>query len=296
MRKLLLFTWVIFFIVPLNAQTQKENLAIDKFGWDENIPAEVGQKLREAVYNAFIKTNRFNVIEKKVMEDALENALAQKENDTLEVNTFSRYEVLKSLGADYIIKGDITGIITDSKNVTSKQIGGGERTYTQYQVGMQFVITAINVADSSIIGTEVIKETGYSEKSYNEALLDYLKSLDYKVEIFIQRYFPLDILLVEITDEKRDKAREVLIAAGEKFGINKGDKFKVVEVSILAGMRREKEIGKVTVLNVEGENFSNCKVNDGEKEIFQSFEAGKELICISLEDSGAKKLIKELGF
>ncbi len=295
--KKLIFTILlgVFFIHFSYSQTEKQTIAIDWFEWERNVNNAVGEGVQDAVINGFIKAGRFVVIDKEGL------GLVKKEQDrqmsevSISAENAERQAQMRELGADYIITGRVNGYSRDKKRVSTELITGEKKTYTRYTVKLQFTINALNAADGSVVGTEIINESSSSIKSYEEAMLDVLKSLDYEVELFIQKYFPLEIFIAEISSQKRGKAKEVLIAAGSELGIEKGDKFKVLEITMLSGMKREKEIGKIRVKEVEGTNFSMCKVNNGGEEIFKKFNEGKKIVCVSLEDSGAKKFVKGLG-
>lgn len=297
MRKLF-FTILIsaFFIQFGFTQTEKQTIAIDWFEWERNVDNAVGEGVQDAVINGFINAGRFNVIDKESLGLVKKEQERQMSESGISAENAERQAKMRELGADYIITGRVVGYARDQEQVTTKLITGGQKTYTRYTVKLQFNINALNAADGSVVGNKIINEKASSIKSYDDAMLNVLKSLDYEVELFIQEYFPLEIFIAEISSQKKGKAKEVLIAAGDKLGVEKGDKFSVFEITYLSGMKREKEIGKIIVKEVEGTNFSKCKVSDGGEEIFKKFNEGKEIICVSMEDSGAKKFVKGLGF
>lgn len=277
------------------SQTEKETIAIDLFEWGPNVDNAIGDGVQDAVINGFIKEGRFNVIDKDRLGFVHSEQNRQMSENAINAENAKRQAKMKELGADYIITGKVTGYAANKEEKTAKIIGGGTKTYTEYSINLQFTLNALASTDGSVVGTEIISETGISDQSISDAVLKVLKSFDYEVELFIQKYFPLEVKIVEISNQKKGKAKEVLIAGGEILGLKKGDKFKVVEISMLGGMKREKEIGKITIKTVEGDNFSKCKVNDGGEELFKKFNEEKTLICISLQDSGAKKFVKGLG-
>jgi hypothetical protein len=82
---------------------------------------------------------------------------------------------------------------------------------------------------------------------------------------------------------------------GSELGVVKGDQFKVVEIMDYDGVKRQKEIGKISVTVVEGGNFSLCKVKDGGEDILKKFNEGRDVMCISIPDQGVKKFFKGMG-
>ncbi len=298
-KKLIITAISLVFSLIINAQAKKEVVAIDWFKSSGSASSSLSTAVQESVSTGFLKDGRFTVIDKNKLGYVRKEQDRQQNADAMNKENAERQNKLKEIGADYVITGVVTNYSENPEKVPSQKIIGSDKMsapYTRYNVEIQFTITAISITDGSLKGKKTITQGSSSKDSYGVAKADAVKDIIYKTEVFIQENFPFEVEIEEISAEKKGKATLVLIGAGSSMGVNKGDKFKVMEISTLKGRTRKKEIGTITVSKVDDENFATCKVKKGGDVILKKFNDGKKIKCISLKDSGAKKLIKGFGF
>ena len=74
-------------------------------------------------------------------------------------------------------------------------------------------------------------------------------------------------------------AKKVLIAGGKSFGFKEGDKLIVERIEMLNGKPYPTEIGELRITKIAGDDFSECSVLKGGKEILAAFNAAEKLNC-----------------
>jgi hypothetical protein len=78
---------------------------------------------------------------------------------------------------------------------------------------------------------------------------------------------------------KKDAAATVLIAGGRTFGFRESDKLTVEHVEMLDGKPYPSEIGELKITKIAGDDFSECSVSKGGREILALFSAAEKLNC-----------------
>lgn len=83
--------------------------------------------------------------------------------------------------------------------------------------------------------------------------------------------------------EKKDKLKQVYIDLGRNWGTAEGQHFNVYVMGMVAGRETKREVGRLKVESVEGEEISLCKVQKGGDDIKKVLEAGKILVVESYD-------------
>lgn len=220
-------------------------------------PEKLRQKLDllpSIVADFFGKDDRFTLVDRKTSD------LIQKERELQKTEAFLDGYVVsqgQGIGAEYLISGEFD-MQTNALN-----------------------LTLYSVADQTIVGTESVElyETMFVvfTKPIREPVLEGLRRL-------CSRVFPLLMPVVEITAQKKDEARSVLIAGGLGRGLRKGTKLdiKVKETRAIDGGAEQtyyRTIATGTVEKVEDQNFSIVTVDSGEKEVKSRLDGGSKLYC-----------------
>jgi hypothetical protein len=225
-----------------------------------NYPPNVDEKDKSAFYRRarldLSKYKGIKIIERELISKIESERALQKQEKFIDVNTVAQF---KSLGADMILEIDLKGKVDkyNEKNLTS-------------------VLNLIDVETNTIEGTK-------TTPNYGSASLKFLNVNPYS---FVKGILPSPITVLEMTDfnDKKQTADEVLIA---------GD-FTRSEVSLKLDVYRRRmidvegemlpryeKIGTVALREDEGEGVVNCKVKNGEKEIYAAMKAGELLVCSS---------------
>ena len=123
-------------------------------------------------------------------------------------------------------------------------------------------------------------------KNVDEAFTSCLTSLSSDIDKWVHVNFPAIFSIAEIqTKDGKGAATKLLMTGGSAFGLEKGDRLKVVEVTEMEingkKIKRKKEIGEIRIDKIEDENFSICSVKEGGIDINSKFEAKANLQIIT---------------
>ena len=243
--------------------------------------------ITDALTSAFVKTQRFILVDRNKMDALKQEKQLQKTEDFMDGKTI---EQSKSMGAQYLISSALNSYQNDG-----------------HVCKFNLNLSVIDVASGQIISSDIIESKGgghggqiagsiggallrtgnlAGNGSTDDAFKKALQGVEPEIEKFVSKNFPITVSIAEIQEkDSQGSATQVLIAGGSSFGIKKGDKFKVVELSELdvngKKMQRKKEIGELQVAKVEDENFSICNVNNGGIDINTKFVAKSKIQVIT---------------
>ena len=242
--------------------------------------------IQETVTNAFVKTKRFNIVDRSKMDALTKEKNLQKTEDFIDGTVI---EQGISLGA----KNLISGHVISSK---AEQMRTDDGTVT-YKAKLSISLKVIDVATGQVITSETIEPKsgnsllgaiGIGASTPEAAVSKAIKDIENKIDEFVNKNFPQVFYIAEIQEKDgKGNATKILIAGGSEFGLKKGDKLKVVEITDMEvngkKLQRKKEIGELKILKVEDENFSTCSVSSGGIEINSKFESKIKLQIITKE-------------
>ena len=114
-----------------------------------------------------------------------------------------------------------------------------------------------------------------SESAVNEAL----KSIEPHLTSYFIKTFPLITTISKVLTTKQDAALTVVIAGGKAFGFKEGDKLIVEKNEMINGEPFTSPIGEIKIVRIAGDNFSECSVSTGGKEILSRFNVAEKLTC-----------------
>lgn len=286
MKKTILLILAMFFGATSFAIAQeKVCVGIMKFTHSiENSNDKIAASMAaETVTAAFVKTKRFTIVDRAKMEALNEEKELQKTEAFIDGKVI---ETSKGLGAQYLISGNVNSAAI-TENITPE----GVRYYSCIAT---IVLKVIDVSTSQVVASETIsKGSGaalFSMPSDNpqDALNKAIKGMEAGIDKFVKLNFPVIFAIAEIQEvSKKGEAKTILIAGGAAFGLKKGDKLKVVELSELEvngkKLERKKEIGELKIKQVEDDNFSICTVSSGGTDINNKFVAKAKLQIITKE-------------
>jgi curli biogenesis system outer membrane secretion channel CsgG len=281
-------TLLLCFLILNNLFSQdKLSVGIIPFTYD-NANRSDANSITTMVTNAFVKTKRFNILDRSKLEIVKNERELQKSEDFIDGAVIKQGA---TLGASYLISGHILSASTEQ--MSAKDSRGG--TIITYKAKLNIILKVIDVTTAQVIASETIEPSsggslwgalGVGSSSSEDAMSRAMDQIKDDVDDFVNKNFPMTFSLVEI-QEKNNKgdADKVLISGGSAFGLKKGDKMKVVEIIEMQvngkKIQRKKEIGEVKITKVEDENFSICNVNSGGMDISNKFEAKSILQVVS---------------
>jgi len=291
LKKMILGTALFIGLSVFVKAQEKTGVGIMSFTYSQGAASiQDVNSIQETVTNAFVKTKRFNIVDRSKM-DALKNEKdLQKSEDFIDGTVIAQGI---SLGATYLISGHVISAQADEMKSDD---GKGNITLT-YKAKLSISLKVIDVATGQVITSETIEPKagnsmlgaiGIGATTRESAIAKAIKDIGSKVDDFVAINFPVSFTIVEIQEkDSKGNATKIFIAGGSAFGLKKGQKLKVVELSEIEvngkKMQRKKEIGELKISKVEDENFSTCSVSEGGININSRFEAKAKLNVMTEE-------------
>lgn len=195
-----------------------------------------------------------------------------------------QFESIAESGCDMYVEATISSISTTHRTRVWEDKDKKKHTASEYKGNVTGNITFKSVNSDEIIKTLTINTSAYSESwlaTEDKALGYCLSSIKNWITDRLNSSYPLHASIVEGAREKKDKEKEVYIDLGSPSGVYKGMTFTVYVVGQVAGRETKKQIGKLRITEVEGDEISLCKVTKGGKDIKSSLDAGKTLLITS---------------
>lgn len=259
-------------IVPFKSATQEEGGFSMRSS--SNSSSEFKTAIQDAVADAFLKTKRFSMVEREKMDQLKTEKNLQKDEDFIDGQVI---EQSKSLGAQYVVLGNVSKAKVESKETVLPVVG---RSVSSNVAEIAFSIRIVDVATGEIIASNSFNKTGKGKNAF-EATLEDIKP---EIELFIKNNFKVTVSIASIEEKGGSgEATKVLISGGSSTGVLEKNTFKVYELSELTvdgkKLTRKKTIGKVIVAKVEDENFSVCTVVEGGADIAKKIDGGAKIKC-----------------
>lgn len=119
--------------------------------------------------------------------------------------------------------------------------------------------------------------------SSDTAIKEALEGLRSRVEKYYNTLYPYTANILERGVEKKDKQKELYIDLGSSHGMRTGTHFTVYILGSIGGKETRKQIGRLKVTSIEGDEVSLCKVSSGGKDIKAALDAQQRLLIISTD-------------
>jgi len=225
--------------------------------------------VEDLVTDAFTRTKLFTVVDRAKMGQIRSEKELQKSEDFIDGSVI---EQSKSLGAQYIVVGDI------SKAWFQQSRSRSPRYMSKAEVA--FNIKVIDVSNGMIIASNSFSSKGRGRTAYQDALDDIKPEL---VQ-FIKHNFKIAVPVVSV--EKKDaqgQALKILVAGGSSIGFKEEKLLKIFESSevLVDGKKMTHKIplGYAKIVLVNDENFSEAEVTDGGDKIARKLQKGVKIQC-----------------
>jgi hypothetical protein len=191
-------------------------------------------------------------------------------------------EVAPSDETNIILDGTVNYISTTRELRTNSDKKKEPQFYAQINV-------TLNVKDAKT-GTVIngqtfdVNRTSWSWfNSTDTAIKDALEGLSDKVTKFYNAAYPYTAHILERGTEKKDKQKELYIDLGAQHGLQEGTHFNVYVIGTIGGKETRKQIGRLRVKDIEGDEVSLCKVTSGGKDIKAALDADQQLLVVSTD-------------
>lgn len=219
--------------------------------------------------------------------DAVRQTIAASVNETRRITVIDggfTDEELKSGMPALVLDGTISSITTTRRFRTEEDRKGKKYNETEFLAG---VIATINLKD--VYSGEIVKTININSSTYTaswfattEKALGYvLDKMRAQIRRDLDMSFPLYANVIEGASVKKDKQKEVYIDLGSAARVEVGLYFGVYSVKMIAGKEATKEIARLRVTEVMGEDITLCKVTHGGKELKTALESGQEIRVVS---------------
>lgn len=156
----------------------------------------------------------------------------------------------------------------------------------EFYAQIALTLNVKDVASGNVINSQVfeVNKSSWSWfKSTDSAIKDALEGLRKKVVKHYNSLFPYSAQILERGTEKKDKQKELYIDLGASHGLQEGTHLTVYVIGSIGGKETRKQIGRLKVNAVEGDEVSRCKVVSGGKDIKAALDAGQQLLIISTD-------------
>lgn len=157
-----------------------------------------------------------------------------------------------------------------------------KETVTRYDATVNVTLT-LTWADG-VSETHNFSATGFANLALStaETALDMaVYNLGEKIAKFYNATYPVAGNIVERGNEKKDKQKEVYLDVGAMNRVEEDMHFRVYIIGNVAGRETRKEVGKLKVKEVLGDDICLCKVQSGGKDIKAALDEGKHVLAIS---------------
>ena len=265
--------------------SQKTTVAITSFeATTPNIPEKYIKAIEERVKESFYATNRFDLVDRTNLKKIKEEKELQKTEDFLDGNTVRQ---MRLEGAERIVAGNVNMVsITKEKTKTS----------FYYDCKISFSLNVIDLETGQVLASKLIRPKQNIFQSISNtvtvgndtpetAFFNELKGTQKEINKFVNENFPVTTFIIEITEASSSKAKVLLLNTGLVNGTKKNQEFSVVEISRkkVGGKElvRKKEIGKIKVISIQGDELSEAKVIKGGEAILNKFNSGAKIECHS---------------
>ena len=280
---------IVLFSFATQAQ-EKLSVGITNFNYSPNsATSENAIRIQNTVTNAFVKTKRFNIVDRSKMNAIKSEKELQKTEDFMDGSSITQGA---SMGADFLIAGNVTQAQAQRMESVATENG----TTISYKAKLSIVLSVIDVSTGQVMVSETIEPKsgsmlggylGTAPSTPEAAISKAIKDIEKKIDDFVHRNFPVSFSIVEISKKgSNGEAIQIMISGGSAFGLKKGDKLKVVESINMEvngkTMIRKKEIGLLKITKIEDENFSMCSVKKGGSSITSQFEAKGKITVLTL--------------
>ncbi|HTB30553.1 MAG TPA: CsgG/HfaB family protein, partial [Bacteroidia bacterium] len=229
--------------------------------------------IQDAVGDVFLNTKRFTLVEREKMEQIKSEKNLQKNDDFIDGSVV---EQSAALGAQYIVMGNITKAGEDESRSSVPFAG----SVTSYHADVAFSIRIVDVSTGEVVASNSFSASGKGKDGFDKAL----ETIKPDIADFIKKNFKLTVSLAQVeSKDANGAATKVLIAGGSSVGLKLNDVFKVYEVTVLdvdgKKIPRKVTIGKISVAEIQDENFSECTVTEGGADIASKVAGGSKIKC-----------------
>ena len=267
----MLLTLILFASVQTAHSQTDERMVVGVAKFTSEVNSPFADAVAEKVVQIVTNTHRFIVVDRTSYDKIKEELEFQKTEAFLDSKNTVKQDV--AVAAQRMIVGHLVKMNIYTLKNTSGGISG-------YKASAAFTLKVNDVETGMVTEAESFQTTesplaASKEQAVNQAL----SSLDEMLYAYISKTFPVTVKIIKILENKKDAATKVLVGGGKTYGLKEDDKLRVESIEMIDGMPYPTEIGEVKVISLAGENFAECKVTKGGKEISSLLASGGKTQC-----------------
>ena len=198
---------------------------------------------------------------------------------------FQEGEVQEGMKALYV-DGTILNVSTATQIETHTDAKKKAYTTTYYKATIGVTVNVKDATNDFVINSQTFNVSDYDlswVETTEGAINNALSVLSGQITRFYNRFFPLNAFIIERGNEKKDKQQEVYIDLGGQHGAYSGMHLTVYSVKTIAGRYARKELGKLKIKDVMGDDISLCKVTSGGKNIKAALDEEQTVVAVTTD-------------
>lgn len=244
-------------------------VGVAKFTSEVDSPfcASVAEKVVQVVTN----TKRFIVVDRTSYDKVVEELELQKSEAFIDSKNTAAQGM--AVAAEYIIIGHLIKMnIYTMKNPDGSV--NGYKASAAFTLKVNDVETGITT-EAEGFQTSVSPMAASKEQAVNQAL----QSVEEPLYEYFKKTFPVNVNIVKILETKKDAVTTLLVDGGKAVGLSQSNIIEVEIIEMLGGKPYPSVIGELKVTKLSGEDFAECKVVKGGKDILSHFNAKDNINC-----------------
>lgn len=257
---------------------------VDYFDYAESVGEAKSEQVRSGVISGLTS---FNHIQVQDVDAAygLKQEDARRSSEAAMSDATARAGEMRQLGANYLIEGYVSQIVTVWKAAT-------ELTKAHYEATLMYTIKLIDCENGTVAGAEDYKEYG-SGATTDEAISKCFNTIKGSMSTFVKKYFKMEGIIIDSDYTiSKGKMTACYISLGTDDGIQKGVKMEVSVPRVIQGNVTYNKVGELTVQEVVAGSLSQCKVTKGQKELAAAME---EYVSVKAADPANAHPMKVLS-
>jgi len=282
MKKVIIF-FSLFAAMPLMAQNSnaQQNVSVGELSYmiKEQPKSELGTVVGAVLDVLADRTTE----EQPGYVDAVRASVMMALSNVRRFTVSDGLQVTPNEATNLIVDGTVNYISTTRELRTHS---GKKDKIPEFFAQIGLTLNMKDAASGNVINSQVfeVNKSSWSWfKSTDSAIKDALEGLRKKLVKHYNSAFPYSAHILERGTEKKDKQKELYIDLGASHGLQEGTHLAVYVIGSIGGKETRKQIGRLKVNAVEGDEVSRCKVVSGGKDIKAALDAGEQLLIISTD-------------
>jgi curli biogenesis system outer membrane secretion channel CsgG len=277
------------------AQSGKTSIAILDFTASSGIDQRFVQTAQEATTQGFVRAKRFVIVDRSRL-DAIQNERNLQKSEEFILSSFT-VEQRSAIGAQFLVQGTVTNGSVKSTRENKTSAKGVTKYSVRHDAQLAVSIRVVDVSTGTSDVAVTISGSGSSGGFYlgaaqsgtqEQASSTAINNLTKEVDKWIGKTFPAQFAIVEIqSSDDKSGAQQVLVAGGTGTGLIKGERLTVILETVInvngTDKKRFQEVGELKVMDLDGEDFSICKVVSGGSGILQRFNSKEKIYAQTIK-------------